>query len=106
MKLLFYSLITLAAIFEGLGDVLLKKWSVSGNKHIFFVLGLVIYLIATVVWAFSLKHEFLSKSISIVTVLNTLFVVAVGVFYFKESLSWVNMLGIALAIVAIILIER
>ena len=102
---LFLILVTFAGILEALGDVLLKKWGLA-NKNIFLYIGLGIYFISTLLWAYSLKYEYLSKAISIITVLNLLIVVLVGVLYFKESLTLINKIGILFAIIAIILIER
>lgn len=104
LKSIFFILITLAALFESFGDVILKKWAIDG-KQIFFILGLVIYFFATIIWAFSLKYEFLSKAISIITILNLIIVVLVGVIYFKENLSTVNKIGIIIGIISLILIE-
>ncbi len=106
MKILFLVLVTIAAFFEGFADILLKKWSLGVNRGFYMAAGLFVYLISTLVWAYSLKFEGISKAISVVTALNLLFVVLVGVFYFKEQLSWVNILGIALVLVSIFLIER
>lgn len=105
MKTLFLLIVSVAALFEGFGDILLKKWAISNNKNIFLVIGLIIYLIGTILWAISLKYEFLSKAISIVTILNMLVVVGFGVLYFKEELSLVNIIGILLAVLSIFLIE-
>lgn len=105
VKMTFLVLISAAAILEAVGDSILKKWAIDG-KQIFFILGLIIYFAATLVWAFSLKYEFLSKAISIVTILNLIIVVLVGVLYFKEDLSWTNKIGILLGIISVVLIEK
>lgn len=94
MKYAFLILISMAAIGEAFGDVILKKWALDG-KPMVFVFGIAVYFIATVIWAFSLKYEFLSKAISVITVLNMIIVVLVGVLYFKEDLSMINKIGIA-----------
>lgn len=104
LKSLFLVLVSVAAICEALGDVILKKWALEGKSIVFFI-GLAVYFIATLVWAFSLKYQFLSKAISVVTILNLIIVVLVGVLYFKEDLSIVNKAGIALGIISVILIE-
>lgn len=103
-KIIFFILIFLAAIIESSGDIILKKWALEG-KQLFFLFGLIAYFLAAVVWAFSLKYEFLSKAVSVVTILNLIIVVLVGVLYFKEDLSLVNKLGILLGITSVILIE-
>jgi multidrug transporter EmrE-like cation transporter len=97
--------VTFAGILEAFGDVLLEKWGLA-NKNIFLIIGMGIYFVSTLLWAHSLKYEYLSKAISIITVLNLLIVVLVGVLYFKESLTLINKIGILCAIVAIFLIEQ
>jgi len=104
LKITFIILVFLAALFEAAGDIILKKWALD-NKQIFFVLGLMVYFAATVIWAFSLKYEFLSKAISVVTVLNLIIVVLAGVIFFKEDLSLINKMGIILGIASVILVQ-
>ena len=104
IKILFFSMIILAVALEVIADIFLKKWSIE-NKNSLLILGLGIYLIGTIFWAFSLKYEFLSKAVSIFTVLNLILVVLVGVLIFKEDLSTINKIGIALGAISIVLIE-
>jgi multidrug transporter EmrE-like cation transporter len=66
-----------------------KKWSLGG-KNILLILGFIIYAVGTLFWAFSFKYEFLSKAISVLTLLNLIAIVLVGVSYFNESLSIIN----------------
>ena len=101
---LFFILVVVAAGLEAFGDVILKKWALDG-KNIVFAFGLLVYFASTVIWAYSLKYEFLSKAISVVTILNLIIVVLVGVLYFNEQLTLLNKLGILLGIVSVILIE-
>jgi len=104
IKLIFFCLIIIAVIFEIFADILFKKWSIE-NKNILLAIGLIIYIVGTLFWAFSLKYGLLSKAAAIFTVLNLIILVLVGVIYFKENLSLINKVGIALGIVSIILIE-
>ena len=69
------------------------------------IIGLAFYFTGTVFWAVSLKYEFLSKAISVFTVLNLIAVVLVGVLMFKEDLSLLNKIGICLGVLSVILIE-
>ena len=103
-KYIFLILITLAVALEVPADVLFKKWSL-GSKSWWLIIGLVIYMIGTTFWAYSLKYGHLSKAISIFTILNLVILVLVGVFIFKEDLSLTNKIGIILGIIGIILIE-
>ena len=104
LKFIFFGLIALAGVLEVIGDFLFKKWSVN-NRNILLFTGLFIYFIGTIFWAISLKYEYLSKAISIFTVLNLVVVVLVGIIYFKEDLSFINKIGIILGITSVILLE-
>jgi len=68
-KYIFLGLIALAVALEIIADILFKKWAIE-NKNILFIIGLIIYFIGTIFWAVSLKYEFLSKAVSIFTILN------------------------------------
>jgi len=103
-KYLFLSLIGIAVLFEATADILLKKWAL-GSRQIWLVVGLILYFIGTIFWAFSLKHEFLSKTISIFTVINLIAIILVGVLFFNEHLTFANKLGITLGIISVLLLE-
>lgn len=103
-KYIFLFLITLAVALEVAADVLFKKWSL-GSKSYWLIIGLIIYIVGTTFWAYSLKYGHLSKAISIFAVLNLVILVLVGVFIFKEDLSLINKIGIIVGIISVILIE-
>ena len=104
LKLIFFLLIIVAGSLEIAGDIFFKKWSLGGRSFLLIV-GLMIYFIGSIFWAVSLKYEYLSKAISVFTVLNLLIVSLVGILYFKEDLSFINKIGISLGILSIILVE-
>lgn len=101
---LFFGLILTAVLLEVIGDILFKKWAIDA-KHALLIIGLIIYFTGTIFWAISLKYEYLSKAISVFTILNLIAIVLVGVLYFKEEITLINTIGIALGIISIILIE-
>jgi multidrug transporter EmrE-like cation transporter len=103
-KYIFFGLLLLAVVLEVAADILFKKWSIE-NKGLLLGIGLALYLVGTIFWAMSLKYDFLSKAVSIFTVLNMILVVIVGLFVFKEDVSTINKIGIALGIISVILIE-
>lgn len=103
-KSIFLGLIALAVILEVAGDIFFKKWSIGG-KDILLYVGLLIYFIGTFFWAISLRYEYLSKAISVFAILNLIIIVLVGVLYFKEDLSLINKIGIALGVFSMALIE-
>src|SRR3990172_11908044 len=103
IKIISFLLILLAVSLEIIADIIFKKWSID-NKNLLLYIGLLIYFIGTIFWAFSLKYEYLSRAISVFTVLNLVIVVLVGVLYFKEDLSLINKIGIGLGILSVVLI--
>jgi len=103
-KIIFLVFIFLAVLIEALADILFKKWSMN-NKWLLLWIGVGFYLIATVIFAFSLKYEFLSKAISVYAILNAILIVLAGIFLFNENLTLTNKIGILLGIISLILIE-
>lgn len=103
-KILFLILVILASLFEAMGDIFLKKWSMA-SQPLFFILGIFVYIIATLVWAFSLRYEMLSKAIVICSIVNLLVVILAGVFLFSEQLSLINKFGIIIGVIAVILLQ-
>lgn len=104
LKAIFFTLVIIAMIIESLGDVLFRKWALE-SKNVILLLGVIAYLFASIVWAFSLRYEYVSKAITVAAILNLIIVVLVGVVYFKEDLSTTNKIGIFLGILSLILIE-
>jgi len=104
MRMYFFILIFGAVIFEVIADTLFKSWSLGG-RNVFFWCGIGMYTIGTFVWAYSLKFEFLSKAISIFTILNLIAVVLIGMLYFKENLTIANKIGIVLGVASVVLLQ-
>ena len=103
-KSAYLSLLALAVVLEVIADILLKKWSINA-RWIFLVLGLAIYFIGTISWAYSLRFEYLSKSIVLFTLANLIAITLISSWYFHEQISLMNKMGIFIGIVSIILIE-
>lgn len=100
----FLLLLVAAVAFETLADTLFKSWSIN-NRNALLWAGIGIYTIGTFVWAYSLKFGFLSKAISIFTILNLIAVLLVGILYFKEELSPANKFGIILGVLSVVLLQ-
>ena len=99
---LFLGVILLAIAFEVAADILFKKWSLDGRNTLLLI-GIGLYTIGTIGWAFSLKFESLSKAVSVFMVLNLIAVILAGYFIFKEEVSLVNGAGIILGVVSVVL---
>ena len=89
---------------EIVGDYFLKKWSLTDSRKD-FLLGMTIYTVGTLGWAFVLKVETLSRAILLFSTINIVIVILVGHFAFGESLGFRGICGMVFAIVAIALLE-
>lgn len=90
--------------FEAIADILFK-FSYIQNKSIYIWIGVALYTVGTIAWAFSLRHEFLSKAISIFTVLNLIVIIIAGAVIFHEQVPLINKIGIGLGVVSVILMQ-
>ncbi len=103
-KIIFLLLIALAVGLEIAADIFFKFWA-EQNKNLLLGVGLLLYFIGTVFWAFSLRQEYLSRAISVFTILNLVVISLVGMFYFQEDLSLINKIGLGVGVLSVILIE-
>ncbi len=101
---IFWLLLLCAVSLEIIADVLFKEWSLR-NHNSWLILGLLVYCIGTVLWAYSLRFEGLSKALVFFTLANLLVGVALGTLFYKESISMTNKAGFVLALIAIGLLE-
>lgn len=104
MNYTFIAFVFFSVVFEVVADLLFKYWSINSKTYLLWI-GVALYSIGTIIWAYSLKHEYLSKAITIFTVMNLLAVVSIGVLLFGENPSNLNKLGIFFGIVSVILIQ-
>ena len=100
----FLAMMGIGVILEVVGDVLFKKWADGGHRW-WLVAGFLIYSAGSISWAWSLKHEMISKAIVLFTLANIVLVVLAGYFFFHERLTVLNWIGIALALAAVVLVE-
>ncbi len=86
------------------GDIVMKKWVVNNNIFL-FVGGLAIYLVGLVFLAYSFKYKNIATASTIFVIFNIITLSIVSWFYFKETLSAVQLIGIALGIFSILFLE-
>jgi len=103
-RLLFFAILSAGVLLEVAGDVFFKHWAETEKRFILGI-GFALYALGSVLWAWSLKFEDLSKAGTLFMLLNVVCIAVVGVVIFKERLSAMNVAGIALAMVSIYLLE-
>jgi multidrug transporter EmrE-like cation transporter len=90
-----------------MADMCLVWWAKSPkHPYSYFTIGVVLTMIGLTVWAYSMRRGIESAmaitSYSLLTVAGCTFI---GVMVFKESMTTMNMAGIALAAVALVMIS-
>jgi len=85
-------------------DLFMKKW-VSTNSHTFYFIWIFVYIIGLLFLAQSFKFKNIAVASMIFVVCNIITLVIVSRLYFKESLSWTQMIGILFGILSIIILE-
>ncbi len=101
--------VVLTSLMLPLGQAFWKKAVNDGfNMMIFFsfdfIIGAIIYVVATAIWLFALSVFPLSKAYPFMA-LSYLFAALFGVIFFKDKLSLVNYIGYFLLIFGIVLIS-
>lgn len=85
-------------------DIVMKKWVIN-NSITLFIIGLTIYLAGLIFLAFSFKYKNIAVASTIFVIFNTLTLLFVSWFYFKETLNTFQIIWILLAIISIIFLE-
>jgi drug/metabolite transporter (DMT)-like permease len=99
----FWLCVVVSSLLEFVADVCYKEWALGRTALIWA--GTLLYVLSSVFWAISLKHETLSKGIVIFSVVNVVMVILTGALLYGEQLTWQHKAGIALGLASIILIE-
>lgn len=100
-----------AAVMSGVGiagDYFLKRASAADRPLATrtFLLGLALYASTAFAWVYVMRHLKLATIGVIYSICMILMLAGMGVFFFGESLSRTEMVGIALAIASILLLAR
>lgn len=104
-RILLYVLAVFAGLIGGVGDALLNQWAKAGGKAWYAIGGYCCWLIALTLFTAMLKRGLLAHCVILFLVANCLLVLLASALVFQEHLSPQKWLGIALAIVALIVIE-
>ena len=102
-------LVTIAfSVIGVLGDYFLKLASAREQplRSTSFFLGFALYASTAFGWVFVMKHLKLATISVLYSVSLVLLLTAMGVMLFRESLNYFEMLGIALAVVSLVLLMR
>ncbi|MBN1645644.1 hypothetical protein JW868_01240 [Candidatus Woesearchaeota archaeon] len=94
---------TAGVVFTG-GDIFLKYWATKASPY-FLVFAFLLYIIAGTLTAFSMKRKEIAVAIAVLICVNLIAVAVLGFTLFKETLNLKAILGISLALVAVIILS-
>ena len=97
-------LLLIGGLVLSIGDIFMKKW-VNTNAYLFYFVGLATYLIGLNFLAQSFKFKNIAVASVIFVIFNVVTLSIVSWLYFKETLSPLQITGIALGIIAIVVLE-
>jgi drug/metabolite transporter (DMT)-like permease len=103
-----YFLITFMVAVSILADYLLKLASERANSMATaeFATGALLYGLTAVGWVYAMKHATLAVIAVAYSVVTLLFLAALGVLVFRETLSGRDVLGLACAVAALALMHK
>ncbi len=97
-------LVLIGGLILTIGDIVFKKWAITGNWPTFFF-GLFIWTIGLVFLAFSFKYKNIAIASLIFSLSNVILLTLISYFYFNESITTLQFIGIILGITAVVLLE-
>lgn len=105
-NVLFIIFVILATCGEVGGDILFKNGiSTQGSSKIWlFVMGFAVYSVGAGFWLLTLLYKEISIAIIVISILNFLVVILLGLLYYKETLTPLQFVGLGLGAVAIVLL--
>lgn len=84
----------------------LKKYSTGDHTYgIAVPIGMLVYSLQPLIFLHSLRYESMTVMNILWDIMSDLYVTLIGLFYFKERLSTLKMLGLSFAFVAITLLS-
>ncbi|MDD4937984.1 MAG: hypothetical protein PHX34_03125 [Candidatus Shapirobacteria bacterium] len=104
MNLLAFILIFTGGVVLTIGDLVMKKWVNSGTS-IFYVLGLIVYMVAMVFLSQSYKYKNIAVASLMLVLFNIITLLIVSWFFYQEKLSLVQFIGVFFGLVSIVILE-
>ncbi|MEI8174772.1 MAG: hypothetical protein WCG28_02370 [bacterium] len=97
--------LVLSALFFAVGEFLSKKFALN-PRFIYVILILIVYSFGTLAWLPAiLQKNSLSIAGTIWSVLSLLATILIGVLIFGEKLSLIGIIGVCMAIIAVVLLS-
>ncbi len=96
--------LSLLIVFELIADVFAKEWSLK-QVPLLWIAVIASYVIANTFWLFALKHgSGLGKGAIIFSVSSAIIAIIIGIFFYKEVVTKIQLVGMLLGIVSLVFI--
>jgi len=97
--------LTVLIFFEMIADIFAKEWSLGKRSIIYAVLALLSYMLANTSWLIALKNgSGLARGAILFSVTSAILATGIGLIFYKEHLSTIQIAGVLLGIFSIFLI--
>ncbi len=107
MDLVIISLLIATTIITVVADILIKNSAIQNNLYSWqFILSIAIYGLTAFGWFFVMRKEKLSTLGVFYSITTVITLILIGVFFFKEKISSLEIIGIVLAIASLIILSR
>jgi len=83
----------------------LKEYTLGTISWVYLPIGMMIYGLQPLIFLKSLQYETMTVMNILWDMISDVLVTGIGLFYFKEKLSSIKMLGLAFAFIAIVLLS-
>ncbi|MBP9855843.1 MAG: hypothetical protein KBC48_00835 [Candidatus Pacebacteria bacterium] len=97
-------LLTIGGLILTAGDFMMKKWVIT-NEWWVYATGLAIWLIGLNFLALSFKYKNIAVASVIFVLINVISLAIISWLYFGEPLSWWQIGGLTLGVLAIVILE-
>lgn len=98
------ALVYVGGLILTIGDIFMKQWATDNNWYT-FTYGMLTWIVALFCLAFSFKSKNIAIASLIFTISNVIFLTLLSWLYYKEPLTTVQVIGMALGIFAIVFLE-
>ncbi len=96
--------LSILIIFELIADIYAKNWSLKGGWF-FATASLVSYCLGNTFWLFALKNgSGLAKGAVIFSIISAVLAIIIGLFFYKEELTKLQLIGVSLGLISLVLI--
>lgn len=97
-------LLVLGGLVLTLGDIVMKEWIIN-NSYYWYSSGIVMYTLGLNFLAQSFRYKNISVASVLLVIFNVITLTLVSFFFFSEKITIQKIIGIALGLISVIILE-